>query len=146
MTCCPPIHPALVHFPIALVPLAALLRFVGSSDKALSYLPNVLPETAFTGAHYMTLLALLSMIPTAITGYIEYQKVNNVKVKKLAVYHMLLNTIVGFIVFYNFYTLKNEPGFTPTRTHLYLGLLAVVLLGVSGHIGGTMAYCHRAGQ
>ncbi len=147
MNSCPSLHPALVHIPLALIPLAAALRFLGSSPKYLAYLPNATPNSAYTAAHYVTLFALVSLLPTALTGYLDSKKIPEEKkpAKKLVGIHVVLITVVTLITLYNFWTLKGVNGFVPTKVNIYLGLLAVVVLMVSGHIGGKMVYCHGIG-
>lgn len=136
-----PTHPALVHVPVVLYPVSAILR-------ALAFYTTVRAPGMFQWAHYFNAAALIATIPTALTGYAQYKKTDprNTEARKLVMYHIALNTIVSLIGLYNFISIRKSGTYVPTKLNVILGLVGVALLGYSGHIGGRLVFEHGIGQ
>lgn len=132
-----PIHPALVHVPLVLFPVAAILR-------ALSFY-NIIDVVGFAFAHYFNLVALLWAIPTALTGFAEYNVIRDEETRKKAQQHMLLNMIVVGIGLYNWWSVKDNNYFIPLQTNVILGLISIVILFISGHLGGELVFKYGMG-
>ena len=136
-----PLHPALVHVPLVMYPLSYILLTLGFYNW--STIPSI-----FNWAYLFNTVALVATVPAALTGYAQYQTINKSRsdVVGVARKHMLLNTAVSAIAAYIWWSLKDSPNHVPKQIHVQLGWLAIVLLGISGHLGGKMAYQHGIGQ
>ena len=144
-----PVHPAVVHFPVVLWPLSALMRFAGTQPKLRANVPGLGSDASiFALAHHLNTAALLFSIPAVITGVRAYQTINpNDEAAHCTVRrHMILNSIVLLIGLYNFWSVRNAPGYRPSTKNVLLGLVAIALLFVSGHYGSKLAYTHGVGQ
>ena len=141
-----PIHPALVHLPLTLFPLAAFLRYAGTTDIIPQFL-NSSPDFFFKGAHYINALGLIASVPVAITGLVEYfnMKTQNIGAKRTVQKHMIVNTIVLLLSLYNFMSLRNSYDFTPSLNNLIVGLFVTMLITYSGHQGGKLVYRYGVG-
>ncbi len=147
-----PVHPALVHLPLVLIPLSVLLRWAGTWPTLGNW--GVDRRNTLTIAHWITLLALVCAIPVAITGLAEYKHLTSQQGDpcsqeplNLARTHGVLNSIVLLMTGWIAYsTWKSQQiGYQPTIAHLWVGLFSVILLVVSGHLGGKMVYEHGIG-
>lgn len=75
-----PIHPAIVHFPIAFLSLAYFLDILNSvSPRLPSYITSNLPPPTdlSRGAYYLLSIGLLTAIPAVTTGVAEALKAIN---------------------------------------------------------------------
>lgn len=134
-----PLHPALVHFPIALVALAALLQV----------LVVVLKRIQLTGSVLISLeLAALSAVAAALSGTAQEKVVSDLPgiQDSLTLHGMLGNIstwalcVTGLLILY--FHLKGR---------LHPGLLLMVLLApsalllVTGHFGAELVYRYGVG-
>lgn len=130
-----PIHPAIVHLPIALFPLSLLLdvisRFSGSGDLVL------------VRAAFICLLAGIgTALLAAIFGIIDYTDIrDDHPAKKTATAHLVLN-ILAVALFAASAGLRfgslDQPR-TPLLP-LFVSLLSVIILSYSGYLGGILVY------
>ena len=138
-----PLHPAFVHVPISLIPLAALLK----AAAAAGFLPSSPGSWPWAAAHLICGLAVVSLIPTAITGaaeYIRLDKRDKDVLRKVQI-HAGLNYLVAAITVYCFLRCATRPNRMPTRFEILLGLLSAGILFVSGHVGGQLVFEHGVG-
>lgn len=142
-----PVHPTLVHLPLALFPLSALTRLIGTQPNVMSMFSGLDSTSFFAGAHYLNLAALLVTIPTSVTGYLEYSKIPaSQEAARATVHrHMALNTVVTLIALGNWYSLRNRADFEPDAIHVIVGIIGVLLLWYSSHLGRTLVYKHGVG-
>jgi uncharacterized membrane protein len=130
-----PLHPALVHLPAGLWPAALLF--------------DVLSFTRFGG--HATVFASFACIAgglaggllAAPTGLADWLDIKPEKpARKLGIYHMVLNLIVTALFALNL--LLRWDGFRTadrvSMVQLILSVLGVIILAVSGYLGGRMAY------
>lgn len=142
-----PLHPALVFFPIVFIQLSAFTRFLGTSDKLISYLPGIDSQFAFTSAYYLNTLALLSLVPVIVTGTAEYLNINRKNKKAICTVnrHIILNVAISIFTLYNWLSVSSDNSFKPSQLNIGLGILSSVLLFWSGHLGGKLTYQHGVG-
>jgi uncharacterized membrane protein len=134
-----PIHPALVAIPIG----AFVLAFIG----------DIATSTAHTQFWYSFALCcigigVLGALFAAIFGFVDYFLVPMTPfVKTLATSHMILNLTAVTLYIISFFLRMNNAAFLTSRWALVMGLavVALVILAISGWIGGQMAYVHRVG-
>lgn len=80
--------------------------------------------------------ALLAALP----GLIDLLSLTDPKVKKIAVWHMVINLLAVALFAYNWWIRRGAlPEGNPP---VLLSALGVVLIGISGWLGGEMVYVH----
>lgn len=130
-----PLHPALVHLPIALFPLASLLD-VGSWIVAS-------PEVPLVHAAFICLIAgLASALIAAVFGLVDFTDIrDDHPAKKTATAHLLLNLFaVGlFAASAGLRYSDLDEAATPLAP-LCVSLVAVAVLSYSGYLGGILVY------
>ncbi len=130
-----PLHPALVHLPIALFPLATLLD-VGSWIVNREDVPLV--HAAFV----CVVAGLVSALVASVFGLVDYTDIrDDSPAKKTATAHLLMN-----LVAIGLFAASAGPRFsllaaarTPAAP-LIVSLLALGALGYSGYLGGVLVY------
>ena len=134
-----PIHPMLVVFPIGLFVTAFLC------DIALLTTGNSIYGTV---AFYTIAAGIIGALLAALPGFVDYTALRGQKLKSLGTWHMILNLTVVVLFVINFY-LRTRTGLEITggssTIPFALSLIAVVLLGISGWLGGEMVYVHGVG-
>jgi len=129
-----PIHPMLVTVPIG------LWLFSLVCDLVYSLGPG--DTVWYTVATYNLVAGIVGALLAAIVGYIDMRSLPP-DVKKIAVKHMTLNLIIVALYVVNAW-LRIAPG-EYSILPLLLSLIAVLMLGVSGWLGGHMVYVLQAG-
>jgi uncharacterized membrane protein len=131
-----PLHPALVHIPTALWPIAWIFDLF-SQFRA----DNVFVQVAF----YAGLLGLVVALFAIPTGFADWTDIRPEKPAwKLGLYHMGLNVVVSILWAINLW-LRRESLQTDTSVPAGLFMLstsATLLLLISGYLGGRMIYAY----
>lgn len=131
-----PLHPILITFPIAF--------FVGTFlAHAIGWWFNK-PVVSST-AYYLNLGGVVFAILAAITGFIDflYAVPSKSSGKKRAAQHGIINVIVLLIFVATF--LYRRTNNVDNLILLIAELVAVVLLGIAGWLGGTLVYRNQIG-
>lgn len=135
-----PFHPMVVHFPIALYLLGALLT--------LGYLWRRFPDYE-RFAYWTFVLAWISVAATALLGLVDLgslapddprrDSINNHITAGVALF-----IINGLVVYYRF---RWADALVSSRRWGYLGLMAggVVALLITGWLGGELVYTLKVG-
>jgi nitrite reductase/ring-hydroxylating ferredoxin subunit/uncharacterized membrane protein len=130
-----PLHPALVHLPIGLLPLSVLL------DLASYVWPE--PELHLVrGATISVAAGIATALLAAAFGFVDYTEIrDDHPAKKPATRHMILNLVaVGiFALSLGLRVGAWEAVRTPVLP-LLLSLVGLGLLGYSGYLGGHLVY------
>ena len=139
-----PIHPMLIPFPIAL--------WVFSFVADLVYLWRGNPGWEWM-AHWTILAGCLGAVAAAIFGIIDYFSIKDRRVSKIAAWHARLNVLALLVFAASFYLRTNKgsqmslASFTAGgfyfSTFILLSALGVVLISISGYLGGEMVYVHH---
>lgn len=135
-----PVHPALVHLPVALFPISLL------QDAASWMFPC--GELYLVRGAFVTLLGgLASGLFAAVFGLIDYTTIRtDHRAKKTATRHMIFNVIA--IALFAVSAALRAPALDTVRTAplpFALSALAVALLGYAGYLGGHLVYSDGVG-
>ena len=127
-----PIHPMLVALPIGL--------WIFSLTSDVIYLMKwggvVWNDIAFYTMAGGVATALLAAVP----GFIDFLSMSKGKIRTIALWHMRINVTVVVLYGINLW-LRN--GATPgAALPIWLSVIGVILLGISGWLGGEMVYVH----
>lgn len=135
-----PIHPMLVPFPIAL--------WVFSLVADLIYLWCGNPVWRDYVAFYTLAGGIVGAVLAAVPGIIDYFSIRDSKVSKIAAWHARIN-VLALLIFAGSLYLRTTGGAEKMNGSLtipfVLSLLGVVLITVSGWLGGEMVYVHGMG-
>lgn len=126
-----PIHPMLIPFPIALW----ISSFVGD----LVYV--------WTGSSIWSDISLYAMVGgnigavgAAIFGLADFLKLSEPHIVKIGTWHMIINVVVLLLFLINWFL--RFTGGRPGVSLILLSAIGVVLLAVSGWLGGELVYSH----
>lgn len=126
-----PIHPMLVPFPIALW----IFSLVGD----LIYV--------WTGSSIWSDISLYAMAGgnigaggAAIFGLADLLKLSEPHILKIGTWHMIINVVVLLLFLINWFL--RFTGWPPETSLILLSAIGVVLLAVSGWLGGELVYSH----
>jgi len=122
----------LVALPIGLW----IFSLVSDVIYVMGWGPPVWNDVAFYAMAGGIVGALLAALP----GLVDLVSLEDPKVKKIGIIHMVLNlAIVGMFAVNLWLRLSSVPG---ARMPIMLSVVAVVALAVSGWLGGEMVYVH----
>ena len=121
-------HPLLTDVPIGLWLSSTALDLVGS-------------RRARTDADRLLALGVVAAVPTAVTGLADWA-VSGARVQHVGTAHALLNN-VALSMYAGSWVLRKRGR---RGTGVLVSLAAAGVVGVSGYLGGHMAYVQRAPQ
>jgi uncharacterized membrane protein len=135
-----PIHPMVVHFPIALLMASVLFDLAARRWRHGSF-----REAGF----YTLILGVLGAILAVLTGAIEEEAAEEVGIPEsvLEIHETLGYTTLALFGALLVVRLAARLGWMRERSALYLtlGLLGVVILSATGFYGGSLVYDFGAG-
>jgi uncharacterized membrane protein len=132
-----PVHPMIVPFPIAL--------WVFSLVADVIYLWRGNPVWKDWIAFYALLAGIVGAAAAAVPGLIDWLSIKDKRVVKIANWHARLNVIALLIFAASFYlrTANGSSWLSGNYTiPVVLSLLGVVLITISGWLGGEMVFKH----
>lgn len=135
-----PLHPAVVHLPIALW-LGALVFDVLTLAGVGG---NHLVRTSYWGI-FLGLASLAIVVPAGIAEWTQIKRER--PAWTLALWHMILNVTVAAVLAVSLYFRSGDAYYADRvpMTAFLLNLAANGVLMVSGYIGGRMVYHHGVG-
>jgi len=132
-----PVHPMLIPFPIAL--------WIFSLIADIIYLWRGNPVWRDYVAFYALLGGIIGAAAAAVPGIIDWLSIKDREVKKLADWHARLNVIALLVFIASFY-LRTTSGSRfvsgSSTIPLLLSVLGIILITISGWLGGEMVYVH----
>jgi uncharacterized membrane protein len=132
-----PIHPMLIPFPIAL--------WVFSLIADVIYLWRGNPVWRDWIAFYALLGGIIGAALAAVFGIIDWLSIKDHEVKKVADWHARLNVVALLIFIASFY-LRTTGGSQwaggSYTIPLLLSVVGVVLITISGYLGGELVFRH----
>ncbi|AHY45410.1 putative membrane protein [Rubrobacter radiotolerans] len=133
-----PVHPILQAIPAAVLPAStafdALAR-VSEDSEGLS-----------RAGHYTLIFGLLGAAGAAATGVLDYYEIENRPVRRVALYHGLVNA--ALISCYAACLVRRRKTKRADNKGLVLSGAGTALVGLSGYLGGELVYEHgvRVGE
>jgi uncharacterized membrane protein len=128
-----PIHPMLIAFPIGLWVFSLVCDFIYHAGTHNLFWKGV--------AFYSMAGGLIGALCAAVPGFIDYLSLRDRRTKRIATTHMVLNLIVVALFLFNLgirYNAAPESEFFG----VLLSVAAIVILGFSGWLGGSLVYVH----
>ena len=130
-----PIHPMLITFPIGLLIFSLICDLIS--------LRGVNVETWATVALYTMVGGFIGALAAAIPGTIDLLSLTDARIKKIALLHMSLNLVAVTLYAVNIWL--RVDGAENRGTPLFLSVVAVGILAVSGWLGAEMVHKHGVG-
>src|ERR1700732_2631394 len=126
-------HVVLIHFPIALFITAVVFDVIAQWTKRRS-----LAHAAFCNL----LAAAISTVPVLATGLLAWQfQLEGKKLKGILLLHLVLacvSTLMIWLVWWVCFSARRRSVYLPSY-RLAVELLAVVLVALTGHLGGFLS-------
>jgi uncharacterized membrane protein len=132
-----PVHPMIIPFPIAL--------WVFSLVADVIYLWRGNPVWRDWIAFYALLGGIIGAVVAAIPGFIDWLSITDRAVVKIANWHARLNVIALLVFAASFYLRTNSGASLISGSYtiaLAISVLGVVLITISGWLGGEMVFKH----
>jgi uncharacterized membrane protein len=135
-----PLHPILTHFPIGF--------WTGSFVFDVLFFFSARGVFA-TASYYCILFGLIGAafaVPAGFADYLEIPK-NSVP-KRIASTHLVINSVISLFYIANIYSRYRLENMAPdyiTRGQFILSIFSLLLLGISGYLGGLLIYSYGIG-
>ncbi len=134
-----PIHPMLIPFPFA------LWTFSLCADVVYLWRDN---QRWGLAAFYTLAAGTLGGVVAAIPGFIDWLAIKDREVATIANWHARLNAIAIIVFGISFYLRWRAYGLIPQdgfSLPFVLSILGVILISISGWLGGELSYGHGVG-
>ena len=131
-----PIHPILIPFPIAFL-VGALLTDAMSFASDAAFWPEA--------SRWLIGAGIVSGVAAAIPGLVDYIGSKRVRSHRSAMVHGVGNALVILVAAVNLGGRIGSPAEFIDPVGVILSAATAALLGVTGYIGGELAYRHRIG-
>lgn len=132
-----PVHPMIIPFPIAL--------WVFSLVADLIYLWRGNPVWRDYIAFYTLLGGIIGAAVAAVPGFIDWLSLQDRNVVKIANWHARLNVIALLIFLASFYLRTTNGSALVNESYaiaIGLSIFGVILISISGYLGGEMVFKH----
>jgi uncharacterized membrane protein len=133
-------HVVLIHFPIALFIAAVAFDYVShwTRNQALA-----------RAAYFNLVLAAASIIPVLATGLLAWHwALEGQKLKGILLFHLLLgcavSVLIGFVLWVHLRA-RRRPNEALPRYRLPIEAFGVLLVALTGHLGGVLSGVTHAG-
>jgi uncharacterized membrane protein len=127
-------HVVLIHFPIALFTAAVAFDCLAQWTKR---------PTLAGAAYFNLLLAAVSTMPVVGTGLAAWQwALEGQKLKGILLMHLVLGCISSALIWHVFWIhwrVRRHPERSLPRYRLPIEAVAVLLVGLTGHLGGFLS-------
>jgi uncharacterized membrane protein len=127
-------HVVLIHFPIALFITAVAFDFLAQWRKN---------HALAAAAYFNLLLAAISTVPVIATGLVAWQwALEGQKPKGILLMHLIFgctSSVLIWIVFWIHRRVRRFPERSLPNYRLPIEALAVLIVGLTGHLGGFLS-------
>jgi uncharacterized membrane protein len=132
-----PIHPMLVVFPVGL--------WIFSLISDVIYIQKWGPPVWNDVAFYTMAGGIGGALLAAIPGLVDLVSLTDRRAKRIGIWHMILNLLIVGLYCVNLWLRMPNTTTSITIRPLWLSVAGVVLLAISGWLGGEMVYVHGVG-
>ena len=127
-------HVVLIHFPIALFIAAVAFDYLAQWRK---------DQTLAAVAYFNLLLAAVFTVPVVATGLAAWQwALEGQKLKGILLMHLVLgciSSVLIWLVFWIHSRARRHPEESLPKYRLPIEAIAVLLVGLTGHLGGFLS-------
>ena len=127
-------HVVLIHFPIALFTAAVAFDYLAQWRK---------DQTLAAAAYFNLLLAAAFTVPVVATGLAAWQwALEGQKLKGVLLMHLVLgciSSVLIWLVFWIHSRVRRHPEESLPKYRLPIEAVAVLLVGLTGHLGGFLS-------
>jgi uncharacterized membrane protein len=127
-------HVVLIHFPIALFTAAVGFDYLAQWTRN---------RTLAAAAYFNLLVAAVSTVPVVVTGLIAWQwALEGQKLKGILLMHLVMgcvSSVLIWLVFSVHSRARRRPEEPLPSYRLPVEAIAVLLLGITGHLGGFLS-------
>ena len=124
-----PLHPALVHFPIGMAMGAVAFMVVLSLFRKTELAP---------AAYYSHIFGLITLLPTMLVGYMDWQHFYKGDPNPLIVAKIILGFVL--VALFSYAILIGSRGRVNNRKFFIISLLCFVVTILIGFFGGELQY------
>ena len=132
-----PVHPMIIPFPIALWVFSLV------ADVIYLWRGNLVWKDYI--AFYTLLAGILGAAVAAVPGLIDWMSLTDKAIVKIANWHARLN-VIALLVFAGSFYLRTKSGSSMVSGNfiipLALSVLGVILISISGYLGGELVFKH----
>jgi uncharacterized membrane protein len=127
-------HVVLIHFPIALFLAAVLFDYLAQWRKS---------QSLASAAYFNLLLAAISTVPVVASGIVAWQwALEGQKLKGILLMHLILGCLSSGLIWLVF-LIHRQGQWLPEKPlpnyRLPIEGLAVLIVGLTGHLGGFLS-------
>jgi uncharacterized membrane protein len=126
----------LVVFPIALWIFSFICDLVAMNSANGAFWNDM--------AFYTMGAGVVGALLAAVPGFIDYLGLRNNPVRRIATTHMVLNLVIVVLYVFNL-GLRMNSSVDGRDSGVFVSAAALVLLGISGWLGGELVYVHGVG-
>ena len=127
-------HVVLIHFPIALFIAAVGFDYLAQWRKN---------QALATAGYFNLLLAAISTVPVVASGLVAWQwALEGQKIKGILLMHLTLgciSSVLIWLVFWVHWRVRRLPERSLPKYRLPIEGLAVLIVGLTGHLGGFLS-------
>jgi uncharacterized membrane protein len=127
-------HVVLIHFPIALFTAAVGFDYLAQWTKN---------RTLAAAAYFNLLVAAVSTVPVVATGLIAWQwALEGQKLKGILLMHLVMgcvSSVLIWLLFWIHFRARRAPEESLPNYRILVEALAVLLVGLTGHLGGFLS-------
>jgi uncharacterized membrane protein len=127
-------HVVLIHFPIALFIAAVAFDYFAQWRKN---------QALAAAAYFNLLLAAILTVPVVASGLVAWQwALEGQKIKGILLMHLILgciSSVLIWLVFWIHWRVRQLPERSLPKYRLPIEALAVLIVGLTGHLGGFLS-------
>ncbi|HEY2151235.1 MAG TPA: DUF2231 domain-containing protein [Vicinamibacterales bacterium] len=133
-------HVVLIHLPIALLPTAVAF------DCLAQWTRN---RTLAAAAFFNLLIAACSTVPVVATGFVAWQwALEGQKLKGILLMHLVhgsVSSVLIWLVLWIHWRVRSDPERVLPTYRLPIEAVAVLVVGLTGHLGGFLSGVNGGG-
>ena len=131
----------LIHFPIALFTVGVAFDLAAEWSRRRGVADDR-ATTLAAAAYYNLLLAAIFAVPVVVTGILAWQlALGGQRLKGILLGHLILGSTSSIAIWISWWTQfrGRKPGRVLSRARLVVEILGVVLVSLTGHLGGFLS-------